>query len=115
MFRSKAAAGVVSAVVISFGSLTLATPAQAVTTQAVSTQDKLQVLSLWSQTSATSQNAWLAARSDQGAWASYGFDWSTDYCSDSPDQPLGFDFRLPCARHDFGYRNYDRLGRFAAN
>ena len=46
---------------------------------------------------------------------SYGFDWSTDYCSASPDQPLGFDFRLSCWRHDFGYRNYKAVGAFPAN
>jgi hypothetical protein len=110
MIRSRAAASVVSAVAISLGSLAAATPAHAVTTQ-----EKLQVLSSWSQTSAASQSTWLAARNNQGAWSAYGFDWSTDYCSDSPDQPLGFDFRLPCARHDFGYRNYRDLGQFAAN
>ncbi len=27
----------------------------------------------------------------------------------------GFDFRLPCARHDFGYRNYKAVGGFAGN
>jgi hypothetical protein len=77
--------------------------------------DKLAVMSSWSQTSEASQNAWLSARQNQGAWASYQFDWSTDYCSDSPDQPLGFDFRLSCARHDFGYRNYKAVGQFPAN
>jgi hypothetical protein len=110
MFRSRAAASVVSAVAVSLGSLAMAVPANAATTQ-----EKLQVLSSWSQTSAASQTAWLAARNHQSAWSAYGFDWSTDYCSSSPDQPLGFDFRLPCARHDFGYRNYDALGQFPAN
>jgi hypothetical protein len=51
----------------------------------------------------------------QGAWSSYAFDWSTDYCSASPDQPLGFDFRIPCWHHDFGYRNYKAVGQFPAN
>lgn len=40
------------------------------------------------------------------------FDWSTDLCSWSPDRPLGFDFTRACRRHDFGYRNYKRLGAF---
>jgi hypothetical protein len=88
----------------------LAEPAAAVTLD-----QKLSVLSSWTQTSATSQNAWLSARANQSAWADYGFDWSTDYCSSSPDNPLGFDFRLPCARHDFGYRNYKAVGLFSAN
>jgi hypothetical protein len=90
--------------------LGLAEPAAAVTTA-----QKLAVLSSWTQTSAASQNAWLAARANQGAWAEYGFDWSTDYCSSSPDNPLGFDFRLSCARHDFGYRNYKAVNQFSAN
>ena len=87
-----------------------ATPAQAVTTQ-----DKLAVLSSWTQTDAGSQNSWLAARSNQTSWVQYAFDWTTDYCSDSPDDPLGFDFTLPCARHDFGYRNYKAANLFATN
>jgi hypothetical protein len=88
----------------------LAQPAAAVTTN-----EKLAVLSSWTQTSVTSYNAWNSARQNQTAWAEYGFDWSTDYCSSSPDNPLGFDFRLPCWRHDFGYRNYKAVGLFEAN
>ena len=78
-------------------------------------EEKLAVMSSWSQPTATSYNAWNAARQHQSDWASYGFDWSTDYCSTSPDQPLGFDFRLSCQRHDFGYRNYKAVGQFPAN
>src|SRR4051794_14308568 len=44
------------------------------------------------QPTATSTNAWNAARVDRGAWSSYGFDWSTDY----------------------GYRNYKAVGQFPA-
>lgn len=82
---------------------------------AATLDEKLAVLSSWTQTSATSYNAWNSARLNQGAWVDYGFDWSTDFCSASPDQPLGFDFRLPCWRHDFGYRNYKAVGLFAEN
>jgi|SRR5437763_761669 len=39
-------------------------------------------------------------------------DWSSDGCSDSPDQPFGFNFLPGCYRHDFGYRNYKKQGRF---
>jgi Prokaryotic phospholipase A2 len=45
-------------------------------------------------------------------------DWSTDDCSNpligepSRSQPAGYDFRASCWRHDFGYRNYKRQGRF---
>ncbi|MFJ4715352.1 phospholipase [Streptomyces sp. NPDC088785] len=77
--------------------------------------DKPQVLSSWTQTSASSYNSWNAARQNQGAWSAYGFDWSTDYCSTSPDNPFGFPFKTACARHDFGYRNYKAAGTFSAN
>ncbi|MER7081133.1 phospholipase A2 [Saccharopolyspora kobensis] len=39
-------------------------------------------------------------------------DWSSDGCSMSPDEPLGFKFRTSCDRHDFGYRNYKKQERF---
>ncbi|MFD9728639.1 phospholipase [Streptomyces sp. NPDC059072] len=87
----------------------LATPASAVPA------DKPQVLSSWTQTSSASHNAWLSARNNQGSWSAYGFDWSTDYCSSSPDNPFGFPFQTACARHDFGYRNYKKAGTFSAN
>ncbi|MFW6693685.1 phospholipase [Streptomyces sp. MAR4 CNX-425] len=43
----------------------------------------------------------------------FKFDWSTDYCSGSPDKPGGFNFKDPCRRHDFGYRNYKKLRAFS--
>lgn len=41
-------------------------------------------------------------------------DWSTDLCSAPVVGSTGntFDFTEPCIRHDFGYRNYHRLGLF---
>ncbi|MFJ5304666.1 phospholipase [Streptomyces sp. NPDC088350] len=77
--------------------------------------DKPQVLSSWTRTSASSYNLWAAARANRTAWSAYEFDWSTDYCSDSPDNPFGFPFAASCARHDFGYRNYKAAGAFSAN
>jgi Prokaryotic phospholipase A2 len=77
--------------------------------------DKPAVLASFTQTSVGSYNAFFAARANQGAWAAYGFDWSTDKCSSSPDNPLGFPFSNGCIRHDFGYRNYKAIGTFAAN
>ncbi|MFI2366924.1 phospholipase [Streptomyces sp. NPDC018833] len=77
--------------------------------------DKPRVLSSWTRTGVTSHHAWAAARANRSAWSAYGFDWSTDYCSSSPDNPFGFPFRMSCARHDFGYRNYKAAGTFAAN
>ena len=90
--------------------LGLAAPAQAAT-QA----QRLTVATSWSQPTSASQGAWNTARISPAPWSSYAFDWSTDYCSSSPDRPLGFDFRLPCQRHDFGYRNFKRLNAFPAN
>jgi hypothetical protein len=92
------------------GIVSIASPAAA-----AGIDEKLAVMSSWSQPTAASYNAWNTARQHQSDWASYGFDWSTDYCSTSPDQPLGFDFRLSCQRHDFGYRNYKAVGQFPAN
>lgn len=79
------------------------------------TASKASVLYDWTQPTAASTNAWNAARLNRDPWVSYGFDWTTDYCSSSPDNPLGFDFRLSCWHHDFGYRNYKDIGTFAAN
>jgi phospholipase A2-like protein len=94
----------VLAALIPAGAATAAAPA-----------DKLTVLSNWTQPTAASTAAWNSARANQGAWAAYGFDWSTDYCSDSPDNPLGFHFDTSCWHHDFGYRNYKAVGQFPAN
>jgi hypothetical protein len=82
---------------------------------AVTPADKLSVLSSWTQTTAASSNAWNAARLNRTPWADYNFDWSTDYCSSSPDKPLGYDFTPSCWHHDFGYRNYKAMGQFPAN
>ncbi|SBT95908.1 phospholipase A2 [Streptomyces sp. DI166] len=95
--------------------LALVTVAATAATADAAPADKPQVLSSWTQTSASSYNAWAAARANQSAWSAYGFDWSTDYCSSSPDNPFGFPFSMSCARHDFGYRNYKAAGTFSAN
>ncbi|MFG2310505.1 phospholipase [Streptomyces sp. NPDC048566] len=84
-------------------------------TAAAAPADKPQVLASWTQTSASSYNLWVAARANRAAWSAYSFDWSTDYCSSSPDNPFGFPFATSCARHDFGYRNYKAAGTFSAN
>ncbi|MFI8952457.1 phospholipase [Streptomyces sp. NPDC053750] len=96
-------------------SAALALCAAATPSASAAPADKAQVLASWTQTSASSYNAWTAARANQGAWSAYGFNWSTDYCSTSPDNPFGFPFQTSCARHDFGYRNYKAAGTFAAN
>jgi opacity protein-like surface antigen len=92
--------------------LALVVPATAANAAAATRSD---VLSGWTQTSAGSYAAWNAARLDRTPWAGYQFDWSTDYCSSSPDNPLGFDFKMSCWHHDFGYRNYKAAKQFPAN
>ena len=82
---------------------------------AATLDQKLTLLSSFTQPTSGSYGAWNSARTNQSAFAGYALDWSTDYCSASPDEPLGFDFRLPCWRHDFGYRNYKHVGLFPAN
>jgi len=42
-------------------------------------------------------------------------DWTDNGCSKSPDHPFGYNFHRSCMRHDFGYRNYKRQGRFRHN
>ncbi|MFJ6659125.1 phospholipase [Streptomyces sp. NPDC091377] len=95
--------------------LTLITVAATATTANAAPADKPKVLANWTQTSASSYNAWAAARANRSAWSAYQFDWSTDYCSSSPDNPFGFPFSTSCARHDFGYRNYKAASAFSAN
>ena len=82
---------------------------------AATAAQKLAVLASWTQPTAVSYDAWNTARLHRARWASYRFDWSTDYCTASPERPLGYDFTLACWHHDFGYRNYKAMGRFAAN
>jgi hypothetical protein len=105
--RVRLVGGVASVLAASAVTLVPATAAQAVSRQA-----KLTVATSYTQPTAASRAAWTAARRNQASVAAYRFDWSTDFCSDSPDQPFGFDFRLPCARHDFGYRNFKALNAF---
>jgi hypothetical protein len=97
----------VAAIVVGLG---WASPASAATLD-----QKVALLSSFTQPNSGSYNAWNWARNNRGAYADYNLDWSTDYCSDSPDEPLGFDFRIPCWRHDFGYRNWKAVGQFPAN
>lgn len=103
------------ATALTTSTLALGTVLGAASAAGAAPADKPQVLAGWTQTSASSHNAWVAARANQSAWSAYGFDWSTDYCSSSPDNPFGFPFSTSCARHDFGYRNYKALGTFSAN
>ncbi|MFG3107561.1 phospholipase [Streptomyces tendae] len=102
--------------VLSLVAAALAVPATLMTTSTAhaAPADKASVLSSWTQTTPGSQSAWVTARNNRSDWSAYGFDWSTDYCSSSPDNPFGFPFETACARHDFGYRNYKAMGAFGA-
>ncbi|MGN9838885.1 phospholipase [Nonomuraea sp. H19] len=82
---------------------------------AVTLEQKLAALTGFTQPTAGSAASWRDAWHNQASWAGYVFDWSTDLCSSSPDKPLGYDFRMPCRRHDFGYRNYRAVSRFPVN
>jgi hypothetical protein len=42
-------------------------------------------------------------------------DWTSDGCTDSPDNPLGFPYVPACNRHDFGYNNYRDQSRFTVS
>ena len=55
---------------------------------------------------------WLASapeRLDSAAARRRPWDVSTDLCSSAPDTGPVFDFRVPCIRHDFAWRNLRRL------
>lgn len=93
----------------------LAPAARAAPLDAVTLEQKLTALAGFTQPTAMSAAAWREARADREAWTDYAFDWTSDGCSSSPDQPLGFDFRMACGRHDFGYRNFKAVNEFAAN
>jgi hypothetical protein len=103
-------AALISVVLSSIVVFAFAPPAHAVTLE-----QKLATLSGFTQPAAASAASWRAAWQNQASWIDYAFDWSTDLCSSSPDQPLGFDFRMSCRRHDFGYRNYKAVSQFPAN
>lgn len=107
--RPTATKGLVAAGVTAAALLATATTAEA------APADKAQVLASFTQTSASSYNTWASAEANRGAWSAYGFNWSTDYCSSSPDNPFGFPFQKSCQRHDFGYRNYKEMGTFSAH
>jgi len=38
--------------------------------------------------------------------------WTSDGCTSSPENPLGWSFYKACYRHDFGYRNWKAIDRF---
>jgi hypothetical protein len=107
VLRTKVLAAVAGIVLALAG----ATPAHATTSR----QQRLDFLLVLTSPTAVSSQTWYAVLLNRDAWYDFGFDWSTDLCSNSPDRPFGFDFRLACWRHDFGYQNYRALAALAEN
>lgn len=66
----------------------------------------------WTGSSVGSYDGWAFGLNNQSLYREFDLDWTTDFCSSSPDQPAGYDFRMPCRRHDFGYRNFKKLDAF---
>ncbi|PZG14338.1 phospholipase [Nonomuraea aridisoli] len=79
----------------------------------VTMEQKLAALAVLTQPTTAGATTWRAAWERRASLTEFGFDWSSDLCSGAMDMPLTFDFRMPCRRHDFGYRNYRSVGRFA--
>jgi hypothetical protein len=52
---------------------------------------------------------------DRNALDPSDLDWTSDGCTDSPDNPLGFPYVPACHRHDFGYTNYREQDRFTVS
>lgn len=90
-----------------------AAPAPVATPLSVLTPEhklKLTVLQRLTNDSAEGREVWRQARDHRAEWGSYHFNWATDFCSFGSNRPFGFNFRMACARHDFGYRNFRELG-----
>ncbi|WP_412079464.1 phospholipase A2 (plasmid) [Streptomyces xanthophaeus] len=74
--------------------------------------ETLQRLHELTQPGDAARNAWNKARNShqRNHWDRFGFIWDKDFCSSPGKDRIGtVDFRIACARHDFGYRNYKRL------
>ncbi|WP_051789709.1 MULTISPECIES: phospholipase A2 [unclassified Streptomyces] len=83
-------------------------------TASLTKAQKLSKLKNLTEDSNASTGRWLDAMNQhmahKQAIEKYKFNWKTDYCTDSPDTlPGGYDFKMACWRHDFGYRNYKGL------
>ncbi|MEU1009648.1 phospholipase A2 [Streptomyces sp. NPDC005890] len=83
-------------------------------TASLTKAQKLSKLKNLTEDSNASTGRWLDAMNQhmahKQAIEKYKFNWKTDYCTDSPDTlPGGYNFKMACWRHDFGYRNYKGL------
>lgn len=50
-----------------------------------------------------------SAQLDSNSAKNRYWDVSTDFCSNSPDTGPYFDFKAPCVRHDFSWRNLKKM------
>ena len=105
-FASVAAAGVL----LAGSGAAVAADGAATAKAGPSKQAKYQRLHQLTRSTTTSVKDWRQTRelalSGVDRWA---FIWSTDGCTKLADKPGGFNFKLSCARHDFGYRNYKKM------
>ncbi|WP_239146541.1 phospholipase A2 [Streptomyces sp. SID10815] len=86
----------------------------AVAAAAPTKAQKLSKMKSLTEDSNASTGRWLDAMNQhlahKQAIDKYKFSWKTDYCTSSPDTlPGGYNFKMACWRHDFGYRNYKSL------
>lgn len=81
------------------------------TNQAPYAMKMARVLS-WTASSVDSYNGWVYALENKSLFTEFNLDWETNICTAGPDQPAGYDFRMSCRRHDFGYGNFQRLDVF---
>ncbi|MDP4505911.1 phospholipase A2 [Nonomuraea turcica] len=91
LFTHSVAAGAAS---LDLSKATITAKAKAITKDTMSSFDE------WALMRKNKSQTWVVQ---------YKFSWTTDGCDYSPDKPGGFDFRTPCARHDFGYANTKHL------
>jgi hypothetical protein len=58
----------------------------------------------------TMEGLWAMGQGLDGSTAKQGYwDLSTDFCSNSRDTAAHFDFKAPCVRHDFAWRNLKKM------
>ncbi|WP_260636133.1 phospholipase [Streptomyces angustmyceticus] len=106
IFASVAAAGVL----LAGPGAAIAADGAAAAKAGPSKQAKYQRLHQLTRSTTTSVKDWRhtreLAKSGIDRW---DFVWSTDWCTRLVDKPGGFNFKMSCARHDFGYRNYKKM------
>ncbi|MFG3435705.1 phospholipase A2 [Nonomuraea sp. NPDC047897] len=107
-----------SAAVLAAGAM-LSTPAQATALDKTKAERLAMALTLTKNTKA-SYNAWARFKTNRNTTQvkEFEFNWNTDGCSVPKAVPHGSTwgavFKIPCWRHDFGYRNVKALASSSA-